>query len=178
MSDMEQAKHMLLEELHAVYPDGEGAVVAWVVAKTEGLERHIQRLEEQLAKNSQNSGKPPSSDGLKKPSPKSQRRVSGNRRGGQDAVLAFTHDFRSKTLPLENARCPKTAVSAASHSSLARVPTSAAPPFASDSLPFSSPHSSSVLRLPPANCSSSAGGRGRRLSALPLVLGLCIYPER
>ena len=43
----------------------------------------IQALRDQVAKNSQNSGKPPSSDGLKKTGPRNLRQKSGRRPGGQ-----------------------------------------------------------------------------------------------
>ena len=43
----------------------------------------IRDLEARLSKNSQNSSKPPSSDGYRKPAPKSQRGKSGKKPGGQ-----------------------------------------------------------------------------------------------
>lgn len=47
------------------------------------LSGEIAELKAQLAKNSSNSGKPPSSEGLKKPSPKSQREKGKRKSGGQ-----------------------------------------------------------------------------------------------
>ena len=48
------------------------------------LQQTIAELREQLNKNSRNSSKPPSSDGYKKPKPKSLRESSGRKAGGQD----------------------------------------------------------------------------------------------
>lgn len=48
------------------------------------LNHTIQELKEQLNMNSKNSSKPPSSDGFKKPAPKSLRKPSGRKVGGQE----------------------------------------------------------------------------------------------
>ncbi|HUW11040.1 MAG TPA: IS66 family transposase, partial [Anaerolineae bacterium] len=85
------------EEIRAAYVQGEEAVVALIEARFGRLvvilqqqqetiaafESRIRVLEDQLAKDSRNSHKPPSSDGPKKPRPRSQRRPSGKKTGGQ-----------------------------------------------------------------------------------------------
>lgn len=76
------------------------------------LNQTIQELKEQLNKNSQNSSKPPSSDGFKKPAPKSLRKPSGKKAGGQHghvgthlAVVAEPDDI-IKHMPSACEGCP------------------------------------------------------------------------
>ena len=81
------------EEALAIYHAGPEAVVkvicelsAQVVKLTEKismLEERVKILEEEKAKNSRNSSKPPSSDGYLKPQPQSLRKPSGRKPGGQ-----------------------------------------------------------------------------------------------
>ncbi|HHB52600.1 MAG TPA: IS66 family transposase, partial [Saprospiraceae bacterium] len=52
-------------------------------SKFQKMEARIKELENQLSKNSSNSSKPPSSDGYKKPSPKSLRKKTDRKVGGQ-----------------------------------------------------------------------------------------------
>src|SRR5665648_1268653 len=51
--------------------------------ETRALKARVGELEAQVRTNSRNSSKPPSSDGLGKPAPKSLRKASGRRPGGQ-----------------------------------------------------------------------------------------------
>jgi transposase len=81
------------EEVRQAYQQGEEAVVGLVRKLTDNfkvLAFRMQALEDRLAKNSSNSGKPPSSDGLNKPSPKSLRKRHGRKSGGQPGHAGHT----------------------------------------------------------------------------------------
>jgi transposase len=121
---MESARIPTKEEVRIVAHQGEDAVVSWVVdlvsnwigllhqqqellqeqlEKSQAqqeiiqhLEERVQALEDQLAKNSRNSGKPPSSDGLKKPRNRSLRKSSGKKSGGQPGHKGHTLEMRAK----------------------------------------------------------------------------------
>jgi len=78
------------EDIHQAYLQGEEAVVALFEQTIVRLAERVQALEDQLAKNSHNSSKPPSSDGLKKPAPRSLRKPSGKKSGGQSGHKGHT----------------------------------------------------------------------------------------
>jgi transposase len=85
------------EELHEAYVKGEPAIHAllegWmkqVIAINQVLEARVQALEDQIAKNSRNSGKPPSSDGYDRPAPKSLQKRRRKKSGGQAGHVGYT----------------------------------------------------------------------------------------
>jgi len=73
------------------------AIVLLYESRIEKLEARIKELEDQLSTNSKNSGKPPSSDGYKKPSPKSLRQKTGRKAGGQKGHKG--HNLKKATHP-------------------------------------------------------------------------------
>jgi transposase len=84
---MDKKRAISREEIEQVYDAGKDAVVALVeglLDRIERLEARVAELETQLGKNSQNSSRPPSSDGLKRSKKRSLRGKSGKRSGGQD----------------------------------------------------------------------------------------------
>ncbi len=80
---MEKLRLPTDEEIGKAFDQGQEAVIGLFHETFEQLIVHVQALEDRLAKNSNNSGKPPSSDGLKKPAPKSGRKRHGRKTGGQ-----------------------------------------------------------------------------------------------
>jgi transposase len=71
------------EQLSKLSHEQKDDLILELFAQIEKLTRRVEDLESQLAKNSRNSSKPPSSDGYGKPKPKSQRKKTGKRSGGQ-----------------------------------------------------------------------------------------------
>jgi transposase len=76
-------------EIRAAFRQGEDAVVKFFFETLGNLAERVERLEDQISKNSGNSSKPPSSDGLKKKT-QSLRKPSGKKSGGQPGHKGHT----------------------------------------------------------------------------------------
>jgi transposase len=95
-------------EIRIAARQGEDAVVALVFAAFGKLAERIQQLEDQVAKNSNNSSKPPFSDGLAK-KPKSLRHKSSKKSGGQtghpgSTLNAMAHPIHVKVHAVNRCR--------------------------------------------------------------------------
>ena len=98
---------MTRQEAETIYDAGKEAVVSVLLkmdARIHALEQQVQeltarldisdrlvkKLENQIVKNSRNSSKPPSTDGFKKPAPKSLRKKGRRQSGGQPGHTGHT----------------------------------------------------------------------------------------
>ena len=96
---MEPLQHLADDEIRAAYDQGKEAVVELFHRTIGQLAARVQALKDRVSKNSRNSGKPPSSDGLSKPAPKSQRKRHSRKSGEQPgheghSLKAVTHPER------------------------------------------------------------------------------------
>jgi transposase len=83
---------MSTDDIRAVYQQGEEAVVSLItvlIDKLNALESEVTRLKGIIDKDSHNSSKPPSSD-FSRPSPKSLRKKSKKKNGGQKGHKGIT----------------------------------------------------------------------------------------
>lgn len=76
------------------------------------LRSEVKELKDRLAQNSHNSNKPPSTDGLAKPAPKSLRQKTGRKRGGQpghpgNTLQAIAHPDHTLVHRLDRCSCGK-----------------------------------------------------------------------
>ena len=74
------------EEIRKIYRAGEEAVIEFIIKQNEiitSLLMRVKELEDRLNKDSHNSSKPPSSDGLNRRDRRARERKTGKKRGGQ-----------------------------------------------------------------------------------------------
>lgn len=98
MSDPNRIVQLSEEEIRGIYAQGEGAVVDLVtqlLERLKKLEREVKELQGRLSKDSHNSSKPPSSDGLGKRT-KSLRSKSEKPSGGQRGHSGQTLEWQSE----------------------------------------------------------------------------------
>ena len=98
MRESNRSVHLSEEEIRGIYAQGEGAVVSLVtqlLERIQSLEREVKELQGRLSKDSHNSSKPPSSDGLGKRT-KSLRQKSEKPSGGQRGHRGQTLEWQSE----------------------------------------------------------------------------------
>lgn len=104
-----EQKDILILELYELVRR-QAARIAELEAEVQALRAQVQSLQAQLAKDSRTSGKPPSSDGLKKPPRPQSERVKGARRpGGQKGHPGQTlqqTDRPDRVIEHRPAQCP------------------------------------------------------------------------
>ncbi|MCF8055288.1 MAG: DUF6444 domain-containing protein [Desulfocapsa sp.] len=80
-----------LLEISKTTPEALVDIILLLQEQMQELTQRVTQLEDQIAKNSRNSGKPPSSDGLNKPKPKSLRKKTGKKhKGAKKAIKGIT----------------------------------------------------------------------------------------
>jgi transposase len=82
--------------------------IALLTGQLAGLQAQVEALSAQVKSNSRNSSKPPSSDGLAKPAPKSLRKKSGRKPGrpkGQPGAAMQLSDHPDKTVRHRPKKC-------------------------------------------------------------------------
>lgn len=103
------------QEIYELYEQGPEALadlIELLLAQNEQLTQRVKELEDRLNKNSRNSDKPPSSDGLKKRPPKPKRirgnkkRKPGGQTGHQGNTLKMSADV-DETIRHESPSCQK-----------------------------------------------------------------------
>ena len=93
----------------ATHPSALVELVLSLEEENRALQQRVTDLQAQLRQNSTNSSKPPSSDGLAKPAPKSLRTRSGRKPGGQVGHPGHTLEpveYPDQIVPLRLTACP------------------------------------------------------------------------